>query len=179
VPLWAGGGSESSDYFTQGTTSVAVATLGADGAIVGWTESFAPSPVYYDGGAGVARGRLYVLGEDGVLRSAALPALASWRPESTWPGPRFPFGGTPPTHPNMGPVNLFEQCGVLVAVLARGQTLTAPLGDDGVVGAWRIASRFHGADSGFAAAATAGGIYATGGARPFIRNAEVWSTHRR
>jgi hypothetical protein len=173
------GGSESPGYFTNGTTRVAVAALGADGVVGPWAESFAPSPVYYDGGAGVAHGRLYVFGSDGVLRSAALPALDLWRPEATWPAIHSPLAPAVAPDINGGPVNLFEQCGALVAVLVRGQTLTAPLGADGAVGPWRVASRFHGADSGFAAAASDLALYASGGAVPGKRDADVWSTRRR
>ncbi|MEP6652209.1 MAG: hypothetical protein ABJA82_02560 [Myxococcales bacterium] len=177
--LVVAGGSESPDFFTDGTTAVAVAALAADGVVGAWTRTFAPSPVFYDGGAGIARGRLYALGEDGILRSAPLPALDVWRPETTWHAIRSALAGMSPTDANMGPVNLFEQCGALVAILARGQTLTAPLDEAGVVGPWRIASRFHDANSGFAAAATPDGLYATGGARPPARDADVWSTRRR
>jgi len=177
--LVVAGGSEMPDTFTTGTTAVSVATLGADGVVGPWTRTFAPSPVFYDGGAGVARGRLYVLGEDGVLRSAALPALDGWRAEATWRSFGSPPWSGSPTDANMGPVSLFEQCGALVAIIVRGQTLTAPLDDDGVVGPWRIASRFHGTDSGFAAAATPDGLYATGGVRLATRVVDVWSTRRR
>jgi hypothetical protein len=177
--LVVAGGSEMPDYFTTGTTAVSVAALGDDGVVGAWTRTYAPSPVFYDGGAGVARGRLYVLGEDGVLRSAALPALDGWRAEATWRSIRSPLSSTSPTDANEGPVNLFEQCGALVAIIVRGQTLSAPLDDDGVVGPWRIASRFHGTNSGFAAAATPDGLYATGGSRAPVRDVDVWSTRRR
>src|SRR4029077_7293815 len=135
--------------YSNGTDRIWTAALGADGAVGAWAEALAPVPVFYDGGAGVAAGRLHVLGEDGLLHSAPLPALTPWRTERSWHIYKSPLAGSAPTDPNMGPVHLHPLCGALLAIIGRGNVLTAPLDEKGQVGDWRNASRFVGPQTGY------------------------------
>ena len=94
--LVVAGGAVDARFFSTGTDWIWTARLGAGGAVGAWTEALAPVPVFYDGGGGVAAGRLYVLGEDGLLHSAPLPALTPWRSERSWHIYKSPLAGSGP-----------------------------------------------------------------------------------
>lgn len=164
-----------------GTPLLWTAAPDAAGAITSWTETRAPVAAFYDGSAGIAGERLYLLGIDGVLHSASLPAFADWRAENTWRLYRPVLGSSNPTDANMGPVHLSALGDILVATIVGGNALTAPLDAAGRVGTWRSASRFYGVRSGFAIASTPRALFALGGVTgrgPVERHAEVWSTRR-
>jgi hypothetical protein len=171
--LVVAGGGVDWRWFTDGTKRVWHATLGQDGVLAPWQEVESPLPTFFEGGAGVAAGRLYLLGEDGILRSAPLPALGPWRVEETWTSDL--------PHANSGPVHLYGSCGALVALLRGGNTQSASLDATGKVSGWRVGSRFYGTATGFASAATDEALFALGGTGstfPIARNPAVFSTQR-
>jgi len=179
--LVVAGGTLSTDYSSNGTALVWAAGLGADGVLERWRIFAAPAPGFYDGGVGVASGRIYLLGEDGVLHSARPDDLDHWRDENPWKLYRGILETNNPTDPNMGPVHLFGSCGALVALVLGGNALTAPLDGEGRVGAWRNASRFYGTPHGYATAATDEAIFAIGAKHPGApppANIGVFSTGR-
>jgi hypothetical protein len=179
--LVVAGGTISEPFFSDGTALVWAAALGPDGALEPWSAFAAPSAGFFDGGAGVAAGRVYLLGEDGVLRSAAFEDLDRWRDESTWKLYRPAYASSLPTDGNMGAVYLFGACGALVALLQGGNVVTAPLDGLGRVGPWRNASRFYGSYEPYASAATDEAIFAVSATHPGApppANIGVFSTGR-
>ncbi|HEX7596799.1 MAG TPA: hypothetical protein VF518_01220, partial [Polyangia bacterium] len=179
------GGSTSRAQFTQGSSDVLIAALGADGLIDAWRSTKAPVPVFFEGGAGVVDGRLTVVGPPAAMYSIAVSELADpgiWRSETLWPVANDSMLG-PGLGANSGPVHLFDLCGVMADIGRNGQVASAPVDAAGRVGTWRPASGvYNGPQAGYAMAQTpAGRLYMLGGTSVAgaTRNNLVWSTERR
>jgi hypothetical protein len=173
-------GSQSSAYFTDGTTEIWTAALGADGVVSSWATAAAPVAVHYDGGAVLAGGVLYVVGEQGGVWWKPLATLsdgAAWSHATEPLGAHVDFASS-----GQHTIRAAPLCDLLLFLVPGGRAATVERGADGSLGAWHVASRIYGPGTGFAIAETpTGRVFVSGGASgytPIARITGVWSTVR-